>query len=161
MYLRGQVATGSRRGKQQPWREAPPYPTAVLPTPSAPLAQSFLGGQCGLGRETSLLHLTPVCLRAFCGPLALGLLCLLLASLHVSPTGLRMELCLERGPRLTSGSGLPAAEGRAQEPWPWRQTTWVLTLSPPLRCCMTIGCVASLCLSFPVCKMERVVGKMR
>lgn len=40
--------------------------------------------------------------------------------------------------------------------------TWLPnSLTPPLRCSVAVGCIASLCLSFPVCKTEAVVGKMR
>lgn len=40
-------------------------------------------------------------------------------------------------PETYHGHRLPAAEGRAQEPWPRRRTTWVPTLTLPLRCCVT------------------------
>lgn len=106
--------------------------------PASPIGLScseLPGGQHSLGRETSLAHLSRSFHAAFSGPL-------------------RPRPALPgKGPRPTSGGGLPAAEGRAQEPWPWRQTTWVPTLTLPLKCCVTAGCIASLCLSFLVCKM--------
>lgn len=34
-----------------------------------------------------------------------------------------------------------------------------ISLTPPLRCCMTVGCVTSLCLSFPVYNMRWLLGR--